>query len=208
MKRYITETTENLRVKLIRAGIIMVREKHETPFTLASGKKSRLFIDIKKASLNYEILKDLIDEINHKIMKGEIPEFDKIGGIATGGIVISTALSIRLNMYQIIVRSTKFDLESPMEEHNHGTKNNIIGSVRGKMILLVEDVATTGRSIVRAVDNIRDSGGECRHCVAILNREEGADIACNNAGVQLHSLVTKKELCEELARHLSTTPER
>ncbi len=139
----------NLKEMLLKEGIVRIKGTNEEPFTLKSGKKSRLFVDIKQASLNPDILKEIVATITE--IGNESPwSFDKIASVAVGGIPIATALSLTWDEQQIIVRS---------ETHDRGMKQKIIGDCMNQRCLLIEDVATSGGSIINAVRAIREAGG-------------------------------------------------
>ena len=188
----------NLKDMLIEEGIVKIKGKDEQLFTLKSGKKSRLFIDIKEASLNPRILKKITQNVVEVITE-DIPGmsmtsanfsdehlflFDKIGSVAIGGIPIATTLSIETNIRQIIVRS---------EKHESGTETKVIGNCKKQKVLLIEDVSTTGNSIVNAVISIREAGGICNNCIVIINRQEGADELCKKNSINLYSLLKKSD---------------
>ena len=192
-------TLSVLKDSLIREGIVKIKNIDEEPFTLKSGKKSRLFIDIKEASLNPIILNQIVDTI---IVTGDAPAFFeicfrsgisrkqyndegiRIGSVAVGGIPIGTALSLKTGIKHIIVRS---------EKHDTGTKSQILGDCKGKHVILIEDVVTTGGSIISAVNAIRDAGGECNTCIVVVDREEGAFQNCKNNEIFLVSLLKKSD---------------
>lgn len=175
----------NLKEMLLIKGIVKIRSKDHEPFTLKSGKKSRLFIDIKEASLNPYILKKVVDEFNELIpYKVHLGDYSIFGSVAIGGIPIATALSLEYGIPQIIIRS---------EKHDSGIKTQIIGKCKDKRILLIEDVATTGGSIVSAVQVIREAGGICDDCVVVVDREEGASENCKENGINLFSLLKKSD---------------
>lgn len=174
-------------------NVVMVRSESEEPFTLKSGKKSRLFIDIKKATLDPTLLKDIIYFLYNEIVsdddsvcKQHIP-YERIASVAVGGIPIATALSLHTGVPQVIVRA---------EKHDRGTGSQIIGDCKGANCILIEDVATTGGSIVTAVKAIRDAGGICNVCFVVVDREEGATELCRENGVYLFSCVKKSQLVE------------
>ncbi len=188
----------DLKKMLIKEGIVKIKNKDEEPFTLKSGKKSRLFIDIKEASLNSSILKRIISDII-EIIVNDIPDlamthanlsdlhlylFDKIGSIAVGGIPIGTGLSLETGVSQIIIRS---------EKHDRGTQTKVIGNCKNEKVLLIEDVATTGGSIVNAVKAIREVGGICNNCIVVVDRQEGAERNCLDNGINLYSLLKKSD---------------
>src|SRR5574337_226241 len=154
------EMTENLIKMLVDSGIVKIKKEDEEPFTLKSGKKSRLFIDIKEASLNPLVLREIsvnLDKLIGSLLNNESFEFDIIGSVAVGAVPVASVYSYINETPQIIVRS---------EKHDRGTKTQVIGdngngNLKGKRILLIEDVATTGGSIVNAVKAIRDTGALC-----------------------------------------------
>lgn len=195
----------DLKEMLIKEKIVKIKKPDEEPFILKSGKKSKLFIDIKQASLNPQILKRITQDIINMITK-EIPDlamthshlsdlhlylFNKIGSVAVGGVPIGTSLSLETNIPQIIVRS---------EKHDRGTQSQVIGDCKGKKVLLVEDVATSGGSIVNSVKAIRDVGGICDTCMVVVDRQEGAEQNCKDNGINLYSLLKKSDfgISEEL----------
>jgi len=182
----------NLKEMLIKEGIVKIKNKDEKPFKLKYGKESRLFIDIKEASLNSEILKEMVRVIDFNWDWYSSVNTDIIGSVAIGGIPIASVLSVKIGIKQIIVRS---------EKHDNGTQSQIIGNCKDKKVLLIEDVATTGGSIVKAVKAIREVGGICNDCV-VVDRQEGAERNCLDNGINLYSLLRKSDfgINEELIK--------
>jgi orotate phosphoribosyltransferase len=193
----------NLKEMLIKEGVIKIRRKDEEPFVINEfGTKSRLFIDIKEASLN----PDILNEIKRKIYNYNeytynyganvfnydgyaydhfFKQYDRIASIAIGGIPIATMLSISLNIPQIIVRSRK---------HDRGTQSQIIGNCEGKNCILIEDVSVSGQSIINAANVIRNAGGTCDTCLVIIDRQEGAEKNCSDNNIRLLPLLKKSDL--------------
>ena len=179
----------NLKEMLIKEGIVKIKNKDEESFTLKSGKKSRLFIDIKEASLN----PDILDKIKWEFFKiygfntdpeGLFTKYEKIGSVAVGGIPLATIISYFSKVPQIIVRS---------EKHDRGTQSQVIGNCNGKNVLLIEDVATSGGSIINAVRAIREVGGICNDCIVVVDRQEGAKEWCTINDINLISLLKKSD---------------
>ncbi len=157
-------------------------------FTLASGKKSKYYIDIKKASTNPGILKQTAIKISETIKLRSIAA-DYIGGVELGGVPIAVAVSLETGLPLIIIRKgTK----------EYGTKGKIVGEPeRGRSILLVEDVTTTGGSVLKAIKTLRDEGLLVHHVIAVVDREEGASKALKSMDVELIPLVRISELLEK-----------
>ncbi len=174
----------DLKDLLINEGIVKIKTKEEEPFTLKSGKKSRLFIDIKEASLNPIILREIVNIIKNMELDNFNLKFDKFGSVAVGGVPIASVLSFIYNTHQIIVRS---------EKHDRGTQTKIIGDCKDKNVLLIEDVATSGGSIVSAVKSIREAGGICDNCIVIVDRQEGAKELCTQNNINLMSILQKSD---------------
>lgn len=157
-------------------------------FTLASGKKSRYYVDIKRASTNPEILK-LIAQRIAKVLKSRSIHADYIGCVALGGVPIAAAVSLETVLPLIILRK---------EAKDYGIKEQIIGDfIRGKFVVMVEDVATTGGSVLRAIQTLRDEGLVVRYVIVVVDREEGAHAALAGVDVELIPLVRVSELLAE-----------
>lgn len=189
----------NLKEMLINEGIIKIRKKDEEPFIINElGTKSRLFIDIKEASLNPKILHMIVgqivriieEETDLALINANHPDltlflFDKIGSVAVGGVPIATALSLVIDIPQIIIRSGK---------HDRGTQSPIIGHCKGDRVILVEDVSVTGSTIIKGVKAIREAGGICSTCIVVVDRQEGTEKNCLNNKIRLFSLLKKSDL--------------
>ncbi len=165
-----------LKESLIKCGAFIKGE-----FILSSGKKSKFYIDIKQASTNPKILKEIAQGMA-KHLKGE----DKIAGMELGAVPLAVALSLETNLPYLIIR------KAPRE---HGTGKLLEGDLKvDELILLVEDVTTTGSSLIRAVDIIRQEGGKVERALVAVDREEGAYESLKERGVELVPLVRVSEM--------------
>ncbi|MFZ3382700.1 MAG: orotate phosphoribosyltransferase [Candidatus Methanoperedens sp.] len=154
-------------------------------FTLASGKKSKYYIDIKKASASPRILKQIAHEISGMIKQHTI-KADYIGCVALGGVPIAVAVSLETDLPLIIIRK---------EAKEYGTKGQIVGDfIKNSTVLMVEDVATTGGSVLKAIKLLKEEGLVIRHVIVVVDREEGATEALADEGVELIPLVRISEL--------------
>lgn len=183
---------------LLREQIVKIKKPGEELFKLKSGKLSRLFIDIKQSSLNPIILNSIVNSIINEdyapallgicarsgTYRDQYNQNYCIGSVAVGGVPIGTSLSTRTGINQIIVRS---------EKHDRGTETQVIGNCKNKTIILIEDVATSGGSIVKATQSIREAGGVCNSCVAIVDREEGAKLLCFQNNINLIPILKKSD---------------
>lgn len=157
-------------------------------FILASGKKSRYYIDVRKAVTKPKILKLISDHIVAEIMIRKI-KADYIACVELGAVPLGTVVSIDTGIPLIIVRKQTKD---------HGTKDRLVGDFEtGKIVVLVEDVTTTGGSVISAVQALRNEGLIVNTVVSVVDRDEGAEENLNKEGLSLISLVKAKTLLED-----------
>lgn len=152
-------------------------------FTLASGKKSDYYIDIKKAYTRPKVLREITREMARLIKKKKA---DKIAGVAVGAVPLAAAISLESGLPFLIVRK---------EKKGHGAGNKIEGELRtGERVVIVEDVTTTGGSVMKAVKAIRRAKGVCDMVVVVVDREEGALENLAKQGVSLLPLTKARDL--------------
>jgi len=157
-------------------------------FTLSSGKTSEHYVNCKPVILTGRglTLASLLLLMN--VEDGSVA----VGGLTLGadplvsGVAIVSALDKGL-MDALIVRK---------EPKGHGTQAWIEGPVlpEGSKVTVVEDVTTTGGSSIKAVEKLRDVGYNINRVVTIIDRQEGAEIAMKDAGLELVSLYKLKDL--------------
>ncbi len=151
-------------------------------FTLASGAKSRYYIDIKTAATNPELLAIIGREI------AENYNFEVVAGVAVGAVPIAVAVSLASGKPYCIIRK---------EEKGHGKSGKLVGDVSDKKVLLVEDVTTSGGSVIFGLDVLRENSAKVDEVVTIVDREQGAYEKLESAGVRLSALVRASEIVEE-----------
>lgn len=152
-------------------------------FTLASGKKSKYYIDIKKASTDPATLK-VIAKDAAKIIKGL--DLDAVGGVVLGGVPLATAVSLEAELPLILIRKSSKD---------YGTGGRFVGEFKeGSKILLLEDVTTSGGSVKDAIVAIREAGGIVERVITVVDRESGAEKNLGDIGVKLLPLVRASDL--------------
>ena len=157
-------------------------------FTLASGAKSTYYIDIKTASTNPMLLREIgkaIAEMSEKAEKADKTGFDVVAGVAVGAVPIAVAVSLASDKPYCIIRK---------EEKDHGKSGKIVGDVKGKNVLLVEDVVTSGGSVLFGINALRDAGANVAKVVTVVDREQGGAEKLKESGVVLESLVRASEI--------------
>lgn len=160
-------------------------------FTLASGKKSSYYVDLRLVP-SYPIefrkmVKYLENEISQDI---GLDNFDSIVSVPTGGLVIASALAIETVKPLIYVRSKPKD---------YGTSKTVEGKIHDNMkVVMIDDVATTGGSVVNAIKSLKEANITVKDAYVIVNRMEGADEALLEFGVKMHSILNILQITETL----------
>jgi len=160
-------------------------------FTLASGKKSSYYVDLRLVP-SYPIefrkmVKYLENEIEQDI---GLDNFDSIVSVPTGGLVIASALAIETVKPLIYVRSKPKD---------YGTSKSVEGKIHENMkVVMIDDVATTGGSVVNAIKSLKEVNITVKDAYVIVNRMEGADEAMLELGVKMHSILNILQITEAL----------
>lgn len=136
-----------------------IRLQPTNPFTWASGWKSPIYCDNRKA-LSYSAARTYIKESFAKIAKEKYADFDVVAGVATGAIAQGALVADLLNKPFIYVRSAP---------KNHGMENLIEGDLQaGQKVLVIEDLISTGGSSLKAVEALRNAGAEVVGMLAIF----------------------------------------
>jgi len=150
-------------------------------FKLSSGKDSPYYVDLRLVpSFPHQfrmMIKTLQNLISEKI---GFENFDCIASVPTSGLVIASALAIEIVKPLIYIR------QKPKE---YGTENVIEGKIaKGTSVLLVDDVATTGLSLINAIKPLKNAGMVITDAFTIINRFEGAREALATENVRLYEI--------------------
>lgn len=158
------------------------------PFTWASGMKSPIYCD-NRLTLSYpEVRADIASGLAGMI-KDKYPEAEIIAGTATAGIPHAALAADRLRLPMCYVRS---------KPKAHGKGNQIEGAVKkGHKVVVIEDLISTGGSVLEAVSALKDAGCEVLGVAAIFTYGlPKAGIAFDGAGVEYHILTDYDTLTE------------
>lgn len=150
----------------------------EGDFTLSSGKKSNYYINMKKAITEPEILSTISKLITELIVNDDI---NKVAGPALGAVPIAAAVSLESKIPLLMIRK---------EKKGYGTSKLIEGELNlGDNVIVVEDVTTTGGSLLKAIKAIQDNGGEVKRAFVVVDRQEGAIETFKKEGIKLEPLI-------------------
>ncbi len=150
-------------------------------FTLASGKTSPYYIDVKKAITRPDLLRTMAEALAPYARTA-----DRIAGMELGAVPIAAAVSLASGKPFLMVRKAAKE---------HGTKRDFEGELNpGDRVLFVEDVVTTGGTLRTAIERLREHGARIDDVVAVVDREEGGAAALGAIHVTLHALLRAEDL--------------
>jgi orotate phosphoribosyltransferase len=160
-------------------------------FTLTSGKMSPYYIDLRilpSFPETFDIVTGVYEEIvEEKVGTGN---FDRIAGLPTAGIPYGAVLAFRMKKPFLYVRKGV---------KTHGRERRIEGLLSpGEKVLIVDDLITTGKSTLEAIDAVRCESGVVGDAVVLIDREEGGPNALKSAGVEIHAFLKITEIAKTL----------
>lgn len=170
-------------------SIKAIKLQPNDPFTWASGWKSPFYCDNRKV-LSYPGLRTYVKlELVHAVLEN-FPGAEGVAGVATGAIAQGALVADELNLPFVYVRSKPKD---------HGMANLIEGEMdKGKKVVVVEDLISTGGSSLKAVDALRKAGYEVVGMVASYTYGfPVASKAFDEAGVKLVTLTDYEHVVSE-----------
>lgn len=132
----------------------------DDPFTWTSGIRSPIYCD-NRVLLSFPEIRSFIKNSLHQAATLEFPDSGTVAGVATAGIAHGALLADALNLPFCYVRP---------EPKKHGLKNQIEGRlVPGQRVLVVEDLISTGKSSLAAVDALLEAGAEVNGMLALFS---------------------------------------
>jgi len=174
---------ENIIVEMYRRGMIKFGR-----FILSSGKESPYYIDLRILPSFPDLYRNIME---YMVKLASRIDYDVIAGIETSGIVHAAYLGCLLNKPIAYIRK---------KPKGHGTRSLVEGLINGRRILLIDDVVTTGNTLVKAVKSIRDNGGIIEDAIVIIDRCEGASKRLADYGVRLQYILSSDLIIDTLLK--------
>ncbi|EQB65121.1 MAG: orotate phosphoribosyltransferase [Thermoplasmataceae archaeon] len=151
-------------------------------FTLTSGKKSNFYVDIKDACADPEVLKVIVGELEKKVTS------KAVAGVELGAVPLVVATAFKMSIPYFIIR----------KQSNHGMKKLLIGKPEeGVNVDIIEDVVTTGGSVLKAANLLMSNGMKIGKIITVVDREEGGIELLRENGLKLESLVKISEVLKK-----------
>ena len=166
-----------------QVGILLIKNNAIKfgDYTLASGKKSPYYIDLRQ-TISSPTTMDWIANSLTRIVLNEIGtgKIDKILGVPTAGVPFATVVSQKLGIPLIYYRQARKE---------HGVRKKVEGVLeRNDRVLVIDDLITTGESVIETAEVIRDQGGVVNELVVLLDREQGGRQRLRSSRIEPHAL--------------------
>lgn len=180
------DIVRNLGKVLVKSGAL-----NFGAFTLASGKLSSYYVDLRIVPSLPSVFSQVIRAYT-SLIKRNVREnrFDIVAGIPTAGLTYATAVAYELSKPLIYIRK---------EKKEHGTGKEVEGLLPpGAKVVIIDDVITTGGSLLAAINSVRRSGGTVEKAVVLIDRLEEGKKNLADVEVDLVSLTSIAEITDFL----------
>lgn len=160
-------------------------------FRLTSGKMSPYYIDFRVVpsfpDAFHKICESCVEAIRGSI---GISSFARVAGIPTAGIPFASVVAYNLNKPLLYAR---------LANRAHGRERRVEGQlISGDKILLLDDLITSGKSLLKAAEAVRVEGGVINEAMVLIDREEGGKEALADSRIRLRCLLKVSEAAESL----------
>jgi uridine monophosphate synthetase len=199
---YAESDPAGLAIQLYLRGIVRFGE-----FKLRSGEMSKIYFDLRSSISYPDLIKMLAQEYIH-LYNQSFPDLINISpvlhtpvricGIAYTGIPIATAISQLMNVPMIMKRK---------EAKDYGTKKLIEGSYdSGDQVILIDDVITSGGSILETIEELEKAGLVIRCILVLIDRRSSEQSALLNGKYPIYSVYSMNDLLRNIKKYVRTNP--
>lgn len=151
-------------------------------FELSHGGTSDYYVDKYRFETDPTALRLIAEAFADRLRSTDAT----LAGVALGAVPLTAATALELQRSYVIARK---------QQKGYGTGNRIEGTLpAGGEVIVLEDIATTGKSAVDAVEALREAGATVSRVFVVVDREEGAEKLLDDHDIALESLVTASQL--------------
>ena len=163
---------------LVKANVVRFGE-----FTLVSGEKSPIYVDLRALPSHPESFDTVTSGLAELVKKSGATV---LAGMETAGIPLAAAIAIKTHLPMTYIRKKPKD---------YGTKSRVEGTIKeDDKVILIDDLMTRGTSKIDFLEPVRATGAKVEDLAIVLDRQQGGEDVMVKEGVNLHKLVTLKEL--------------
>jgi orotate phosphoribosyltransferase len=175
------------RLNDIAEGLVKVGALQFGTFTLPDGKDSSYYVNLRGLPSYPGVYGAVVAALAEQV-RTKVPRADAICAVPLTGLLLASPVAVSLNKPLVYTRMERQDNERLVE-----------GEVRpGSNVVIVGDLATSGRTILSAAEAIQDEGGKVSSAVVLIDRLEGAREKLSRKGIALHSVTDMVELADTL----------
>jgi orotate phosphoribosyltransferase len=175
------------RLNELAEGLVKVGALQFGTFSLPDGKDSSYYVNLRGLP-SYPGVYGLAVDAIAEIVSKKIPKTNAICAVPIAGLLLASPVAIGLKKPLVYTRLEKQENERLVE-----------GEVRpGWNVVIVGDLATSGKTILSAAEAIEDEGGEVGSAVVLIDRLEGAREKLSKRGITLHAVTDMVELADTL----------
>ena len=154
----------------------------EGDFILRSGKRSKYYLD----KYLFETCPDILKALGEEFARYITNDVTLIAGAELGGVALAAATAMETGKNWVILRNKK---------KGYGTDKMVEGVLKSSdVVLLVEDIATTGGQVLEAAKVITETGATVKKIVCVIDRKQGAEENITQASYKFESILTKNDL--------------
>ena len=175
------------RLNEIAEGLVKVGALQFGTFTLPDGKDSSYYVNLRSLPSYPGVYGAVAGAISGLVSK-KAPKADALCAVPLTGLLLASPVALTLNIPLVYTRVER-----------QGSERLVEGEVRpGSNVVVVGDLATTGKTILTAAEAIEDEGGKVSSAVVLIDRLEGARERLSGRGIALHSVTDVVELADTL----------
>ena len=175
------------RLNGIAEGLVKAGALQFGTFTLPDGRDSSYFVNLRGIASYPGVYGAVVEAVAEQVSK-KAPKADALCAVPLSGMLVASPVAIALGKPMVYTRLEKHENERLVE-----------GEVRpGWNVVIVDDLVTSGRTILSAAERIQDEGGKVTSAVVLIDRLEGAREKLSKKGITLHAVTDMMELADTL----------